>query len=35
LIEAALANCSPWEGAICRSMKVGKEEIIGLLTAPG
>ena len=33
LIEAALANCSPWEGAVCRSMKVGKEEIIGLLTA--
>jgi uncharacterized pyridoxal phosphate-dependent enzyme len=33
LIEAALANCSPWEGAICRAMKVGKEEIIGVLTA--
>jgi L-seryl-tRNA(Ser) seleniumtransferase len=33
LIEAALANCSPWEGAVCRSMKVGKEEIIGVLTA--
>jgi len=33
LIEAALANCSPWEGAVCRAMKVGKEEIIGLLTA--
>jgi len=33
LIEAALANCSPWEGAVCRSMKVGKEEIIGLLAA--
>ena len=33
LIEAALANYSPWEGAICRAMKVGKEEIIGLLTA--
>jgi L-seryl-tRNA(Ser) seleniumtransferase len=33
LIEAALANTSPWEGAICRPMKVGKEEIIGCLTA--
>ena len=33
LIEAALANCSPWEGAVCRAMKVGKEEIIGLLAA--
>jgi len=33
LIEAALANCSPWEGAVCRAMKVGKEEIIGVLTA--
>jgi uncharacterized pyridoxal phosphate-dependent enzyme len=33
LIEAALANYSPWEGAVCRSMKVGKEEIVGLLTA--
>jgi L-seryl-tRNA(Ser) seleniumtransferase len=33
LIEAALANSSPWEGAVCRSMKVGKEEIIGCLTA--
>jgi L-seryl-tRNA(Ser) seleniumtransferase len=33
LIDAALANCSPWEGAVCRSMKVGKEEIIGVLTA--
>ena len=33
LIEAALANCSPWEGAVCRPMKVGKEEIIGCLTA--
>jgi L-seryl-tRNA(Ser) seleniumtransferase len=33
LIEAALANCSPWEGAVCRPMKVGKEEIIGLLAA--
>jgi uncharacterized pyridoxal phosphate-dependent enzyme len=33
LIEAALRNCSPWEGAVCRSMKVGKEEIIGMLAA--
>jgi L-seryl-tRNA(Ser) seleniumtransferase len=33
LIEAALANCSPWEGAVCRSMKVGKEEIIGVIAA--
>ena len=33
LIEAALANPSPWEGAVCRPMKVGKEEIIGCLTA--
>ena len=33
LIEAALANCCPWEGAVCRAMKVGKEEIIGCLTA--
>jgi seryl-tRNA(Sec) selenium transferase len=33
LINAALANCSPWEGAVCRAMKVGKEEIIGMLAA--
>lgn len=33
LIDAALANCSPWEGAVCRPMKVGKEEIIGMLAA--
>jgi len=33
LIEAALLNSSPREGAICRPMKVGKEEIIGCLTA--
>jgi uncharacterized pyridoxal phosphate-dependent enzyme len=33
LIEAALANCSPWEGSICRAMKVGKEEIMGMLAA--
>src|ERR1700758_4489721 len=33
LIEAAMLNSSPWEGAVCRAMKVGKEEVIGLLTA--
>lgn len=33
LIEAAMLNTSPWEGAVCRAMKVGKEEIIGLVTA--
>lgn len=33
LIDAALANTSPWEGAVCRPMKVGKEEIIGCLAA--
>ena len=33
LIQAALAQCSPWEGAVCRAMKVGKEEIVGVLTA--
>jgi len=33
LIEAALANSSPWEGAVCRPMKVGKEEIMGVLAA--
>ena len=33
LIEAALANTNPYEGAVCRPMKVGKEEIIGCLTA--
>ena len=33
LIEAALLNSSPREGAICRPMKVGKEEVIGCLTA--
>jgi uncharacterized pyridoxal phosphate-dependent enzyme len=33
LVEAALLNCSPREGAICRPMKVGKEEVIGCLTA--
>jgi uncharacterized pyridoxal phosphate-dependent enzyme len=33
LIEAALANTNPWEGSPCRAMKVGKEEIIGILAA--
>jgi uncharacterized pyridoxal phosphate-dependent enzyme len=33
LIEAALRNGSPHEGAICRPMKVGKEEIVGVLAA--
>jgi L-seryl-tRNA(Ser) seleniumtransferase len=33
LMDAALANSSPWEGAVCRPMKVGKEEIIGVLAA--
>ena len=33
LIDAALANSSPWEGAVCRPMKVGKEEIMGVLAA--
>ena len=33
LIEAAMANTSPWEGAVCRAMKVGKEEIMGCLAA--
>ncbi len=33
LMEAALANAAPWEGAVCRAMKVGKEEIIGVLAA--
>src|SRR5262249_48268496 len=33
LVDAALRNCSPYEGAVCRPMKVGKEEIIGCLTA--
>jgi seryl-tRNA(Sec) selenium transferase len=33
LIEAALLNGAPREGAVCRPMKVGKEEIIGCLTA--
>jgi L-seryl-tRNA(Ser) seleniumtransferase len=33
LIEAGLANSCPWEGAVCRPMKVGKEEIMGMLAA--
>jgi len=33
LVEAALMNSAPREGAVCRPMKVGKEEIIGCLTA--
>ena len=33
LIDAALYNCNPWEGSICRPMKVGKEEIMGVLAA--
>ncbi len=33
LIDAALANSSPWEGSVCRPMKVGKEEIMGILAA--
>jgi L-seryl-tRNA(Ser) seleniumtransferase len=33
LIEAALMNSNPREGAVCRPMKVGKEEIIGCLIA--
>jgi L-seryl-tRNA(Ser) seleniumtransferase len=33
LIEAGLKHCSPWEGAVCRPMKVGKEEIVAVLKA--
>jgi L-seryl-tRNA(Ser) seleniumtransferase len=33
LIEAGMANSAPWEGAVCRAMKVGKEEIMGVLAA--
>jgi seryl-tRNA(Sec) selenium transferase len=33
LIDSALKNYNPYEGAVCRPMKVGKEEIIGMLTA--
>jgi len=28
-----MAQSCPWEGALCRSMKVGKEEIMGVLAA--
>src|SRR5262249_47496967 len=33
LIDAALRNSCPFEGAVCRPMKVGKEEVIGCITA--
>jgi uncharacterized pyridoxal phosphate-dependent enzyme len=33
LIDAALRNSCPYEGSVCRPMKVGKEEVIGCLTA--
>jgi uncharacterized pyridoxal phosphate-dependent enzyme len=33
LIEAARLNTNPYEGAICRPMKVGKEEVMGCLAA--
>jgi L-seryl-tRNA(Ser) seleniumtransferase len=33
LIVSALYNCAPWEGSICRPMKVGKEEIMGCIAA--
>ncbi len=33
LIDAALANNNPWEGAVGRPLKVGKEEIMGILAA--
>ena len=33
LIKAALLNTSPYEGAVCRPMKVGKEEVMGCLAA--
>jgi len=33
LIEAAMLNTSPWEGSVCRAMKVGKEEVMGCLAA--
>ncbi len=33
LIEAAMLNTSPWEGAVCRPTKVGKEEVMGALAA--
>ena len=31
LITAALANTCPWEGSVCRAMKVGKEEVMEIL----
>ena len=33
LIEAALANASPVEGAVCRAMKVSKDQIVGCMVA--
>src|ERR1700757_2658757 len=33
LIDAAIMNSCPREGAVCRPMKVGKEEMMGCLTA--
>lgn len=33
LTEPARYNCAPWEGSICRPMKVGKEEIMGVIAA--
>ncbi|MBM3801465.1 MAG: aminotransferase class V-fold PLP-dependent enzyme [Acidimicrobiia bacterium] len=33
LVDAARINASPWGGTIGRGMKVGKEEIMGLLAA--
>jgi seryl-tRNA(Sec) selenium transferase len=33
LIDAAMANNNPWEGAVCRPMKAGKEEIVAMLAA--
>lgn len=33
LIEAAMYNSCPWEGAICRPMKVAKEDMMGCLAA--
>jgi uncharacterized pyridoxal phosphate-dependent enzyme len=33
LVEAAMRNSCPFEGSVCRPMKVGKEEVIGCLTA--
>lgn len=33
MIEAALLNTNPYEGSVCRPMKVGKEEVMGCLAA--